>query len=245
MIALSVLATSFPAIAQDESNSTNNDSNWNTMYLQYGILGFSGDNGDNMDAINGFTIGYNKALSISSQSPLYVELGVALTYATGTTQEDHYDREETNQKDYWSNITHKEETKTTMVYAKIPISLTYNYQISHSGFSIAPYLGVTGRFNFSGESKQTTTEIDITKWSAAYGGDTETKTTSEESKWDLFDEDDMGEDNTWSRFLFGWQVGVNVKYKHLLVGIQYGSDFSEIAEKIKTNNLSFSLGYCF
>ena len=165
-----------------------------------------------------------------------------MTYATGTI----YEYEDVNNNnDFKSTVTHNEETKMTLMYVKIPIVLTYNYQISDSKFFIAPYIGVTGHYNFSAEQKETTTETDVTKWSSAYGGDTETDISSDETKRNFFDDEDMGEDNTWSRFQLGWQIGVNLKYKYLLVGVSYGSDFSEITDELKTNKLSFTLGYCF
>ena len=238
------LGLSLTVKAQSSNSTTEIKSGWNTVYLQYGLLGFSGDNSEDLDGINGFTLGYNRAIGISKQLPLYLEVGGTLTYATGTVYEYGYE-DVNNNSDFNSTVTHNEKTKMTLMYVKVPITLTYNYQISDSKFFIAPYIGVTGRYIFSGEQKETTTETDVTKWSSAYGGSTDTDYSSDETKWNLYDEEDMGEDNTWTRFQFGWQIGVNLKYKNLLVGISYGSDFSEIADDLKTNNLSFSLGYCF
>ena len=203
-MAVCALGLAFTAQAQENISGTTTSiteikSGWSTLYLQYGLLSFSGDNSDEMEGINGFTLGYSRAISISKQQPLYVEVGGSMTYATGTIYEYEYE-DVNNNNDFKSTVTHNEETKMTLMYVKIPIVLTYNYQISDSKFFIAPYIGVTGHYNFSAEQKETTTETDVTKWSSAYGGDTETDISSDETKRNFFDDEDMGEDNTWSRF---------------------------------------------
>ena len=57
----------------------------------------------------------------------------------------------------------------------------------------------------------------------------------------------MGDDDaTWNRFQLGWQIGVNARINSsFLLGVSYGTDFSEIAEKIKIQTTSVTLGYCF
>lgn len=54
-----------------------------------------------------------------------------------------------------------------------------------------------------------------------------------------------GKDYTWKRFQVGWQIGANVDFKSLSVGMHYGSDFSELAKKTKSSNWAITLGYSF
>ena len=63
----------------------------------------------------------------------------------------------------------------------------------------------------------------------------------------LFDEDDMGDkDYTWKRFQIGWQIGVNARISNsFLLGVSYGTDFSEIVKDGKMKTTSVTVGYCF
>jgi len=66
-------------------------------------------------------------------------------------------------------------------------------------------------------------------------------------EYNLFDKSDMdSSDATWKRLQVGWQIGVNARFSgKFMVGLSYGSDFSEIRKKVKVNTTSISLGYCF
>lgn len=60
-----------------------------------------------------------------------------------------------------------------------------------------------------------------------------------------FDKDDVGKDYTWNRVQFGWQIGTTLDINKFNVGISYGLDFNEIAEKVKNSAFSVRLGYNF
>jgi hypothetical protein len=73
---------------------------------------------------------------------------------------------------------------------------------------------------------------------------------------DLFDEDDMGKDNTFKRFQAGWQIGAKARFNGgFTIGVAYGSDFSNIWEakakgssskaKAKVNTTTLTIGYAF
>ncbi len=123
---------------------------------------------------------------------------------------------------------YKEEWSTNLFSAKIPVNLVYKFNINDQ-FTLRPYTGFYLRANISGKEK--------TEWSGE--GDS-----GDESS-NLFDEDDMGKDGTWNRFQFGWQIGTTLDYKQYNIGINYGLDFNEIAEKTKTSSLSVVFGYNF
>ncbi len=110
-----------------------------------------------------------------------------------------------------------------MLSAKIPLSLQYVYEIPNSSVEIIPNLGLDFRINAVG--------------TAEYNG----------KDYNLFDKDDMGgDDYTWNRFQVGWHIGANARFnKKWLVGVSYGTDFSEIAKKAKIHTTSVTLGVCF
>ena len=60
-----------------------------------------------------------------------------------------------------------------------------------------------------------------------------------------FDKDDVGEDGTWNRVQFGWQIGATLDINKFNVGIGYALDFNEIAEKTKCGIFSARLGFNF
>ena len=60
-----------------------------------------------------------------------------------------------------------------------------------------------------------------------------------------FDKDDVGEDGTWNRVQFGWQIGATLDINKFNVGIGYALDFNEIAEKDKMRYLLRSLRFQF
>jgi hypothetical protein len=64
---------------------------------------------------------------------------------------------------------------------------------------------------------------------------------------DLFDKNDMGSDAaTWNRFQVGWHVGLKACINNqFLIGASYGTDFSEIAQKVKIHTATLVVGYCF
>ena len=108
----------------------------------------------------------------------------------------------------------------------VPINLSYKFSFSESDFSVSPFVGVTLKGNVLGKQKWSDEDDDF--------------------EYDFFDKEDMGgKDNTWKRFQVGWQIGANVDYKSLSVGMHYGSDFSELAKKTNSSNWAITLGYSF
>ena len=52
--------------------------------------------------------------------------------------------------------------------------------------------------------------------------------------------------NTWNHIQLGWKVGVKARFaKHILAGLSYGNDLSEIAQKTKIATTTISVGYAF
>lgn len=234
------------------SQSSSVDSKgWSTIYVQYNPSTISIDvTGADDENFNAFTVGYNRAISISSSAPLYVELGGALQYSFKSKDildwyagkyEPGEDKDEIGK-----DVDPKQ--KYNMLSLKVPVSIMYDLKINNSNVHIAPFAGITMRYNIFGNTKKEYNFssdykedlIDI------YGKKNFEKTFSEES-FDLFDKKDMGsKDATWNRFQFGWQLGVNARFNDkFLIGASYGSDFSEICKKAKISAWSIQLGYTF
>ena len=230
------------------SQSSSVDSKgWSTIYVQYNPSTISIDvTGADDENFNAFTVGYNRAISISGSAPLYVELGGALQYSFKSV----------DMPDGWAYLKDlvldedkvDPEQKYNMLSLKVPVSIMYDWKINNSNVHIAPFAGITMRYNIFGNKKmEYNFDSDFKKTLIdEYGKTTFEKTFSEESL-DLFDKKDMGsKDATWNRFQFGWQLGVNARFNDkFLIGASYGSDFSEIYKKAKISAWSIQLGYTF
>ncbi len=197
-----------------------NTEGWNSFYVQYNpttldIETTSDRDGRNMD-FTGFSVGWNKAFSVSKDIPLFVEAGIGLQYLNYSDEFVDYD--------YYDDEYYVYDAKINVFSAKIPVSLMYNWQIPNSKFSIAPYAGLYLRANITGKMELSEDYDDVDA--------------------DLFDDDDM-DGEPWKRVQFGYQIGVNARYNNVFAGISYGGDFSEIAEESKFKSTSITLGFCF
>jgi len=214
---LAVSSSAFAQFTNSSSQSSNvNADGWNTFYFQLNPSKISIDVKDSKNqSFTGLTLGYGKAIHISSSEPLYFETGIAVQYSFYKDDDDDYETYDDH-----------------MASAKVPLNILYNFQIPNSTIEIAPYLGATLRYNIWGEEKVTP--------NSKYKDE-------KEKTYNLFDKKDMGgSDYTWNRFQIGWQVGVNARFNSkLLLGLSYGTDFSEIYKKGKINTASITIGYCF
>ena len=140
------------------------------------------------------------------------------------------DREEDEYEDSTGNLEtfmSRRSNKFNMWSLKAPINFLYRYDIPNSPVSLLPFVGVNLRYNISGKQED-------------YNG-------YKSSEKDVFDDKEMGgSDYTYNRFQFGWHVGMKAIFlKHIMVGLSYGTDFTEIAKKIKINTLTITAGYTF
>lgn len=130
--------------------------------------------------------------------------------------------------------------KTQNINLQVPVNYVYRFNIA-DGVSIDPYVGINFKLHL--------TEKQKTEYSGQDDSD---------NKWaNVFDDKDMGKDNTWNRFQMGWQVGVGVNYERYYLGVQVGTDFipayshefkdedGNWKEKVNTTNVKVSLGYTF
>lgn len=100
---------------------------------------------------------------------------------------------------------------------KLPVNILYDFALPNSSISIAPYAGLLLRFNVAGPME--------------YKGS---------------DAGDAFDDGDWNRFQIGWHVGVKARFaQKFMVGVSYGSDFSEITDDAKVQTTSISVGFAF
>lgn len=226
-------------------NSNEVSKGWNSVYVQYNNIGTSYSGilyGDNLerknqlsDKLNGFSVGYNRAINITPSAPLYLEVGAALQYAfysddcTITDGSARYKTEYVDKYKYTGN----------MLSVKVPVSVLYHIAIPNSSFAIEPFAGVDFRYNIMGKSKYTNT------WSENYYDGTRTGGEEVEIS-NIFDKNKCNGHQA-NRFQAGWHVGANFVYKSAFVGVSYGEDFSKFQDEVdlKFKTLSVTLGYRF
>ena len=202
------------SVARSEEKS----SNWSYLYFQYSPGLFSPKEGDS-ETYNAVSFGWNQNIHLSNRIPLFLEFGIGVQYSFYNKKEDYSDL----YSYYGYHMSYKSETKLNMVSMKIPLGVSYVFDIPNTPISIIPNLGFDFRINTWAEQK--------------YNGHTVNP----------FDKDDMGSsDATWNRFQVGGHAGVNARFwKKLLVGFSYQLDFSEIAKDLRMNQANITVGYCF
>ena len=181
--------------------TTVNTDGYNRIYVSYlpSKLKVSDSDG-NIKMKGSFEAGYLRGIGLTSNVPLYLEVGGALQYRS---YNEDYD---------------EESVKVNALSLNIPVSLTYRINVTDD-FAVSPNFGFDFRINVMGKEKYDDgyDEYDI----------------------DLFSDAD------WNRFQAGWHIGVGLDYRALHFGVQYGTDFNEIAEELKIATTSVTLGFNF
>ncbi|MGN0220714.1 MAG: outer membrane beta-barrel protein [Prevotella sp.] len=238
---LSVCAGAFAQFTNSSSSNNNSSSDgWSSLWVQYNPSTFNVDikDADNQN-FTGLSVGYSKAFSITQGHPLFVEIGLGLQYSFYTNDDgtwtgfDEEDIEELREEGFFDP-----KEKFNMFSVKVPVALTYKFDLNNSNVSLLPFVGVNLRYNLSGKGK--------CEWNL--GSEyKEYKEYLEDIDMNLFDKKDMGSsDATWKRFQIGWQIGLNAHIgKGLVLGASYGKDFSEIYKKCKISSFNINLGYKF
>ena len=229
IVTILAISTSVSAQFTNSKSSTlssANDMRLNSIYVQWNPTKYE------KQSINAFSLGYNRAISVSPSIPLFVETGIALQYSFKSYSNfygDWYDDWDDDWDDYWSyspgfakanDYGDDDKLKFNMISVKVPVSLTYNWQVADA-VAIAPFAGITLRGNIYGRYKE--------------GGDS----------FNVFNKDEA-EYLALKRFQIGWHAGVNFKFNdRFFIGGSYGTDFNEIAKKVKAKTGSITAGFIF
>ena len=241
LLTVSTGASAQSASSSSGSNSGNNEG-WSSVWAEYGISKITNDWDSDLDRdFNAVSIGFSKAFGLSKNQPLFVEAGLGFQYSfySETTDvpnfEGIYDDDRYDEYPLPGNY----KTKFHMFSLKIPVNLTYKYDFPNSSFSIAPFVGVALRYNFSGKVKFENIDDDY---------DEDEYDEDPNCDFNLFDKKDMRKCgmNVWKRFQIGWNIGVKAMYKNKYsIGVAYSSDFSEISKKCKISSFNISAAYHF
>lgn len=224
----------------------------NSFYVQYNSLGVGefAEVLDDMDAesekLNGIGVGYNKAFSVTSSIPLFIEVGAGLNYAWAKIYE-----EEVKDDCYICSDEYAVASKTSSQHlmVNVPVNLMYKFQIPNSSITLEPYVGLNLKGHILGRMKSKYTyEACCDEMDEAFE-----ETLEDMDEDDLvssyFDKDDMGgKKYVATRLNIGWQIGANVDFGKAFVGLSYGSDFNkflEADEEWKYSALNVSLGLRF
>lgn len=222
---LMLSSVSFAQFSNSSSSSSSEVSTdgWSTIWVEYNPMKVKFDvSGVDDKSLTGFSAGYSQAFGLSQNTPIFLEAGIGVQYA------NYSDSERINFEGYGKvNV----DQDITIWAAKVPVNFLYCYSIPNSSIKIAPFAGVTLRYNISGTLKY--------------------EAEGESVKYDLFKKSDMEEidfldGKEWKRFQIGWQIGLKARFgQSFMAGVSYGSDFSEIAYKSKIQTTSITIGYTF
>ena len=219
---LGMAATASAQFANSKGSSSQGGdmSGWQALRVSYHPMRLSPDKGDNI-GITGFSAGYVKGFALSQNTPIFLEVGANLLWASKDLTEDF------GLDDYDEDIS----VKLNMFSVNIPVNFGYKYTVNDK-FSIYPYIGLNFRVNAVGKLK-----IE-----AEYEGESESESI------DVFSKDDMKEyemGEAWKRFQAGWQIGVAFNINKFTLAASYGKDFTEISKKVKVSMPSITLGLNF
>lgn len=254
LLVAGLLAVSAPAFAQfantgnagnKAGKTTTVDTNgYSRIEVSYNPVNvtYDYDGADDLE-MTGISFGYVKGFSISKSMPLYVEAGLRLTYAWNKEDESEGNLSEDGYTSKW-------ESKTSFLGLTVPINLAYRFAIPNSEVTVTPFVGVTVKGNIIAKTETTSThtsneyEYNPGTYELEIVG-TESKTDKSETNW--FDDKDKENEPGYEakRLQFGWNIGAGINYKSYYLGFSYGSDFSELCKKVKTNNWAISVGYSF
>lgn len=188
--------------------------NYNRIYIGYTpIMATDDDMWD--DTFHGLNVGYTKGLSLNGNVPLYLEVGANVQF-------NMYSEEE---YDYAHDLT------MTFLQAQIPVNVTYLFPLGDSGITLAPYAGLSAKFNILGKQKL------------------ENPDNGNSHEVDFFSKDDLGDD-TAKRFQVGMLLGANITFgEKLNLGIGYQRDLTSYMEydheKLMFHGIVATIGFNF
>lgn len=201
------------------SSSTSDVAAWHGLRFSYDRTFMSYDDYDiDNTNMNGFSVDYVHAFKVAKSFPIFIETGAGINFGRWSDSES----------DEMLGYEYEVKNTLTTLGLTIPVNVVYGISINDK-MAIKPYTGLYLRVNLMGKAK----------YEATMDGETESETIN------LFDKDDMSEDGKWNRVQVGWQIGTTLDINKFNVGIAYGLDFNEIAEKVKASKFQIRLGYNF
>ncbi len=166
---------------------------------------------------SGFGVEYIHGFCLSEQTPIFLETGAKLYCYIKSFDEDDF---------YYGYDEY--DADTYMYSLRVPINFSYRFSFPNSEITIAPFVGMNLKYHINGQLK------------------IETPYSKKESKFDLFDKDDMGVSGVYNHCQLGSQIGVGINIKRVYIGVCYDRDLTKI-DKAGTSsyNLTTSVGLYF
>ncbi len=228
MAAVALVASAQRANDSDSWMGDSHPSSYNLVGVSYDNTSLNGKNYEFTEdhksmSLNGFGLEYTRGFGLSSVNPMYLEAGIKLNMGFGSKS--------------YEDVYDSEKVSVQMMRLSVPVSFAWRFAAGDN-IAITPYAGIDFRINVMGRAKS----------EEEYNGQ------KHEYDWvNIFDEDEIGEDDTWNRFQMGWHIGVRAEYSRAFLGISYGTDFikaysyndEDFKSHVSTGNLAVTLGYRF
>lgn len=246
-LTIGLLATSLVASAQFSTSNTGGSSAnatltdaWSSIRVSYSTIALDGDNkfeefmadGELLDDYNGFALEYIKGYGIVENMPVFLETGFGFQWINWNDEEDLYD--------YGTDFSIKYKLNITSLY--VPLNIGYQISLSNN-LSVMPYVGLNVRYNLTAKYSTVLYEDGYLVDEKEYG-------IENPSVVDMLDDDrekGLGR-NTMKRFIPGWQIGANVSFNDLHIGVKHGCSFGdEVFNKLNSElkSTTISIGYNF
>lgn len=176
---------------------------------------------------NGFGVGYSVDFRVSNSLPLYVGTGLDarfLFYEKDLLDDEYLDAVE-------------QEAHVTFINFNVPVNVSYRVPVAE-GFYLTPELGLDFRVQAYGHAK-IDTEIENVVPGMNLG-----EFQSGSRGINLFSKDEMGSEHL-RRFQMGWHAALRFEYRHMNLGLSYGTDFVKLHKNLGAGHFLVSLGYTF
>lgn len=145
---LGMAATASAQFANSKGSSSNSEaSTWQGLRFSYHPMSFKYDGGGDSEGLTGLSFGYTKGIALSSNVPLFLEVGANILW-THKKMDYDYDNYAYDGEDYDS----AESDVLNMFSVNIPVNFGYKFVINDQ-FSLYPYVGVNFRVNAFGTYK--------------------------------------------------------------------------------------------
>lgn len=165
---------------------------------------------------HGFHFGYFFGLNLVKKIPLYLEMGASFQYNNKMRKESFTEKEPVMMPGSFYptlvDVKYEDKANIDIFQMMLPVQVTYRFKIGDKGFKIAPYLGLTPKFNLlvQGRIKETA----------------DGKKVGSETFNFYKDDEELGDGYKPNVFQLAGQVGCNFYFKNFTAGFGVMTDFT-------------------
>lgn len=174
--------------------------------------------------LSGVSLGWVGDLRLNQKIPFFLELGATFTYHTGTYDGNDYSQ---------SSVRYDWHSRVNAFSMTIPVNISYQFRnVYKEGLTLAPYVGVYGRFNLVADRSVRMTKSSYNVISGEITGVDKSYDSRSLMKDHNKNNDGWMNGRTHQGKLFqvGAQVGVNAFYKCYSFGLAYMYDLVPFAQ---------------